>query len=229
MIGIIGAMDIEVDGIKSLLHNTYIKTVSGINFVCGSYRDKNVVVAKCGIGKVFAALCAEAMINNFSPAFIINTGVAGSLTNELSTTDAVVSSAVVQYDMDTSAIGDPVGLISGINLIEIKSDEILSDKILNTIKSLKINCKKGIIASGDRFVADIETKHYIKNAFSASACEMEGAAIGQVCYVNKVPFVIVRTISDNADGTSEADYPVFVKKASANSVKIIEKFLSEYR
>ncbi len=228
MIGIIGAMDVEVDGIKKLIENKKEKVISQITFVSGRLFGKEVVVAKCGIGKVFAALCTEAMINFYSPDLIINTGVAGSLCEELSTADVVLSTSVVQHDMDTSAIGDPVGLISGINIIEIPADKALADRLFEVIESVGVKCKKGIIASGDRFVADAETKKKIVGEFNAVACEMEGGAVGHVCYVNRVPFAVVRAISDNADGKSEMDYPAFAEIAAANSVNIINEFVRNY-
>lgn len=228
MIGIIGAMDIEVDGIKKMLGGCKIKTVSGIDFAAGKLFGKDVVVAKCGIGKVFAALCTEAMITTFSPECIINTGVAGSLSEKLSTMDIAVSSAVVQHDMDTSAIGDPVGLISGINKIEIEAGAPFADKICRVIEKLGMNYEKGVIASGDQFIADKARKDFIKKTFGAVACEMEGAAVGQVCFVNKIPFVVIRAISDNADGTSEIDYPVFAAAAAKNSVSVLTEFVKTY-
>ena len=116
-IGIIGAMDIEVDGIVASMSNTTIEEISGVKYYSGTLSNKNVVVAKCGIGKVFAAICSQTMILKYNPCVIINTGVAGSLSNELNILDVAVADKVVQHDMDTSAIGDPKGLISGINVI----------------------------------------------------------------------------------------------------------------
>lgn len=229
MIGIIGAMDVEVDGIKKLIENKKEKVISRVMFVSGKLFGEEVVVAKCGIGKVFAALCTEAMINFYSPDLIINTGVAGSLCEDLSTADVALSTSVVQHDMDTSAIGDPVGLISGINVIEISADKALVNRLFEVIESIGIKCKKGVIASGDRFVADAETKKKIVGEFNAVACEMEGGAVGHVCYVNRVPFAVVRAISDNADGKSEMDYPAFTEIAARNSINIINEFVRNYR
>lgn len=226
MIGIIGAMDIEVNGIISDMKNTVTDEFAGMKFVSGELFGRNIVVCKCGIGKVFASICAQTMILKYAPSIIINSGVAGALSDDLSVLDAVVATSVVQHDMDTSPLGDPVGLISGINVIEIDADENASRLLENTAKELEIVAKRGIIASGDQFVASEERKSYIKATFNACACEMEGAAIGQVCYVNGVPFAILRTISD---GKGEAmDYFTFSGLAAEQSIKIIKKFIQSY-
>ena len=220
MIGIIGAMDVEVENLKAQISDKKIDIISGIEFVSGKIDGKDVVVAKCGIGKVFAAICAEAMILNFKPDYIINTGVAGTLTGELSIGDVAISESVVQHDMDTSPIGDPKGLLSGINVINISADEKLIALAESIIKEQNINCKKGIIASGDQFIASKEQKDFIVSEFNAIACEMEGASIGHVCFVNNVKFLVLRAISDSADNSSHMDYPTFLKMASENSTKV---------
>lgn len=220
MIGIIGAMDVEVENLKAQISDKKIDIISGIEFVSGKICGKEVVIAKCGIGKVFAAICAEAMILNFKPDYIINTGVAGTLTTELSIGDVAISESVVQHDMDTSPIGDPKGLLSGINVINISADEKLIALAESIIKEQNINCKKGIIASGDQFIASKEQKDFIVSEFNAIACEMEGASIGHVCFVNNVKFLVLRAISDSADNSSHMDYPTFLKMASENSTKV---------
>ena len=220
MIGIIGAMDVEVENLKAKIENKKIESFSGIEFVSGKMFGKDVVVAKCGIGKVFASICAEAMILKYEPDYIINTGVAGTLTCELSIGDVAISENLCQHDMDTSPIGDPKGLLSGINIINIPADEYLVNLAETVIKEQNINCKKGIIASGDQFIASKEQKDFIVSEFNAIACEMEGASIGHVCYVNKVKFLVLRAISDSADNSSHMDYPTFLKMASENSTKV---------
>ncbi len=220
MIGIIGAMDIEVNSLKEKIENKQSKTISGIEFVWGTIYNKEVVVAKCGIGKVFASICAQTMILNFNPEYIINTGVAGTLTNELSICDIAISEQVVQHDMDTSPLGDPVGLISGINKIYFEADKKLIDLAKSVIKEQNFNFKTGIIASGDQFIATKEQKESIVKNFNAIACEMEGAPIGHTAYINNVGFIVIRAISDSADDTSSMDYPTFLKMAAENSFKI---------
>ncbi len=226
LIGIIGAMDIEVDGIVSSMKELSTKKVSNITFYKGEIGQKSVVVAKCGIGKVFASMCAQAMILEFNPDVIINSGVAGTLTNELSVLDVAIAKNVVQHDMDTSAIGDPVGLISGINLVYIDANINVVNALENACKAL--NCKffAGTIASGDKFISQNSDKEAIKSNFNAIACEMEGAAIGQVCYVNNVPFGILRAISDGEG--AEMDYTTFAPLAAKQSIEIVKKFIEIY-
>lgn len=226
LIGIIGAMDIEVNGLISVMTEKSIDTISGISFVKGKIYDRDVVVAKCGIGKVFASICAQTMILKYAPRIVINSGVAGALSNDLSIMDAVVATKVVQHDIDTSPLGDPKGLISGINVVYIDTDSEASKALKMSAEALDICVKNGIIASGDQFIANQEKKQQIKDDFDAISCEMEGAAIGHVCYVNNIPFAIMRTISD---GKGEAlDYNTFAVKAANQSIEIIKKFLKNY-
>ncbi|MBR6917558.1 MAG: 5'-methylthioadenosine/adenosylhomocysteine nucleosidase [Clostridia bacterium] len=225
MIGIIGAMDIEVDILKQSVSSPVTTTVSGINFVSGRLFDHDVVIAKCGIGKVFAAMCTEAMMINFKPELIINTGVAGSLSDKLHTMDVAIARAVVHHDFDASDIGDEKGRVSGLDSIEIPSDPAISLALEGIIKGFGINCVHGVIASGDQFISDRDKKEEIKNEFSAVACDMEGASIGQVCLVNKIPFTIIRSISDSADDNSGMDYATFAAAAARQSAKIVENFI----
>ena len=225
MIGIIGAMKIEVEALWADMTDKKSETISGIEFVSGKLYGADAVVARCGIGKVFAAACAQTMILRYRVDSIINTGVAGTLSPELSVGDIAVSSACVQHDMDTSPLGDPVGLISGINIIEIPADPALCEAVLRAATSLGVNCRAGIIASGDCFVSSKDKKKYIVDTFSALACEMEGAAIAQVCYINNIKFIVIRAISDSADGSAEMDYSEFSKLAAARSAKVVKILL----
>ena len=226
MIGIIAAMQAEHSLICNQIENKQTRTIAGINFVFGQINGKDVVTAVCGIGKVFAASAAQIMCLEFSPDLIINTGVAGSLDNELSIFDIAVSSSVVQHDMDTSPLGDPVGLVSGINIINFPADALVADNVLSVAKHLGFKAKKGVIASGDQFVAANERKNFIKSQFNAIACEMEGAAIGHVCYINKVPFVVIRSISDNANEDSPLDFPAVMARAADNSASLTLSLLN---
>lgn len=226
MIGIIGAMDIEVESLKARLENPTEEKISGVTFVTGRFSGKDVVVAKCGVGKVFAALCAEAMLMRFSPEMIINVGVAGCLDPQLKIGDIVIASTVVQHDMDTSPLGDPPGLLSDINVIHIDADKRVTSALEKSVASLGLSYAVGTIASGDQFVSSRDKKDYIISQFGASACEMEGAAIGHVCYVNGVPFGILRAMSDGADNGAKLDFPEFTRLAAANSTNVITEFLS---
>ncbi|MBQ7313273.1 MAG: 5'-methylthioadenosine/adenosylhomocysteine nucleosidase [Clostridia bacterium] len=220
-LGIIAAMKIEAELIEAAMTDIVRETCGSIEYCLGKIGTTDIVLAVCGIGKVFAAICAQTMIVKYAPDAVINTGVGGTLTKKLSVGDVAVSSAMVQHDMDTSALGDPVGLISGINIVEIPADAALAEKISAIVKSMGINTVTGTIATGDQFIGNQETKNRIVDTFGAIACEMEGAAIGQVCYVNKVPFAVIRAISDDADGGACEDYPTFAKMAAKNSAKAV--------
>ena len=226
MIGIIGAMDIEVEGLKSLLKDVKEEKISGINFVRGSFNGKETVVAKCGIGKVFAAICTQTMIMAFKPEIIINIGVAGGLSENLAVGDIVIADSVVQHDMDTTPLGEPRGYLSEIGLVKIPTDERIYKTLLRATEKIGIKAVLGTVASGDIFVSDSEKKQFIKETFSASACEMEGASVGQVCYVNKVPFGVLRAISDSANGDANMDFPAFAKMAAENSIEVIKEFIN---
>lgn len=223
MIGIIGAMDIEIEHIISHMTNKETEVISGVTYTKGEINKNEVVAAVCGIGKVFAAICAQTMILRYNPSAIINTGVAGTLTDEVGVLDSVVASALVQHDMDTTYFGDPRGMISGINVVEFRCDESLCEKVCSNISGKFI---RGTIASGDCFVANEEKKKDIAKTFNAVACEMEGAAIAHVCYVGKVPFCVVRTISDGADGDKVMSYEAFREEAAKKSAQIIIKTVS---
>ena len=228
IIGIIAAMDSEIAAIKDKMTEKTTENISGIDFVKGNLCGKDVVVAKCGIGKVFAAICAQTMILKYSPALVINTGVGGTLTNKLGIGDIAVASDVVQHDMDTSPLGDPVGLVSGINMVYFDTDERASEIILSAAQKLGIRAFSGTIATGDRFIASARDKEYLKDTFGASACEMEGCAIAQAAYVNSTPFAVIRAISDSADGGSPMDYATFLPIAVKNSSSLTEALVREW-
>ena len=219
-IGIIGAMEPEVEAIIATLEEKKSETVSRITFYTGKIGEKTVAVAKCGIGKVFAALCAEIMILKYNPDLLVNTGGGGALASGLTTGDIVIASDLCQHDMDTSAIGDPKGLVSGINVIYFEADKRANEILLTSAKSLGLNARLGRIASGDKFIASKEDKTRIMTDFSADACEMEGCAIAQTAFVNGTPFAVVRAISDSADGEATMDYPTFLPLAASNSTNL---------
>ena len=228
MIGIIGAMQTEVELLISKIEDAKIRNISGIDFVSGKISQRDVVVAKCGIGKVFAALCAQTMILEYGVEVLINTGVGGAISCELDIGDVAVSDFVVQHDMDTTALGDPIGLISGINVIHFPASDSMYTELSKSADALGINNRVGTIASGDQFIASAEKKKFIKDNFSAIACEMEGAAIGHVCYVNETPFAVVRAISDSADDSSSMDYGEFLALAAERSFGVVSKFVENY-
>lgn len=226
MIGIIGAMEAETNALIAAIEEPKTECISGITYVSGRLCGREAVVATCGIGKVYAAICAQTMILRYAPTLIVNTGVAGTLCEELGIGDVAVATELVQHDMDTSPIGDPVGLVSGINKIYFEADSNSVDKFSEILATQGINAVEGRIASGDQFVARAEVKDRIRSQFGAIACEMEGAAIAHVAAVNRVPVAVLRTISDSADGDAVSDYPAFVGEAAARSVSVLLAFLS---
>lgn len=228
MIGIIAAMQIELMHLKGIMEDIKCENVSGVEFISGVISGKKVVAAVCGIGKVFSAICAEAMILKYNPSVIVNIGVAGSLSKKLNTTDIAIAKSVVHHDLDTSPLGDPVGLISGINIINIECDKDVVSLLEKSVGKLNINNITGVIASGDQFVATTERKTFIKENFDAIACEMEGASIGHVCYVNNVKFGVLRAISDSADEGSDMLYEEFAPIAAKNSFEVIKNFIEDY-
>lgn len=227
-IGIIGAMQPEVEGLVAQLASPVKECVSGIDFYTGELFGKRVCVAKCGIGKVFAAICAEIMILRYSPSLLVNTGVGGALSGELLPCDTVVATSLVQHDMDTSPIGDPKGLISGINKIYFDSDARAVDILISAAAALGLRAFPGIVATGDKFIASFADKEQIVKSFSASACEMEGCAIAQTAFVNNTPFAVIRAISDSANGESTIDYPTFLPIAVKNSTSLTLALIKEW-
>lgn len=223
-IGIIGAMQMEIDNLKESMTEAKTEKYSGVEYVSGKIGDKEVVAAVCGIGKVFAAICTEAMILKFDVDMIINIGVAGSLTKDLDVLDVAVADKIVQHDMDTSPLGDPVGLLSGINMVFIHSDSSMTALMKDCLKDKGINSKVGTIATGDQFIATKEQKDLIRDRFEAIAAEMEGGSIGHVCFVNNVPFTILRSISDSDGGA--IDYQTFAEKAAIQSIEVVIEFIN---
>lgn len=227
-VGVIGAMKSEIDALKEKIIDPKTETISGVEFVYGKFGNVNVAAAMCGIGKVFAAICAQTMILTFKPDIIINIGVGGALQSGLDIADAAIAESVVQHDMDTTPIGDPLGLISGINIVNIPCSADFGDRMEKCARELGINCRRGVIASGDCFVNDKARKQKIVDNFDAIVCEMEGASIGQVCYVNNAEFGVLRTISDNGDENSNNDYFESLEKASNAALEITYAYLNSF-
>lgn len=220
-LGIIGAMEIEIKGLVAVMQDVSTEVVSGITFTKGLLEGCPVVTAVCGVGKVAAAMVAEAMILRYDVAALLNTGVAGGLAKGLVVGDVVLADHVVQHDMDTTALGDPAGLISGLNIVKIPADAHLLATMRAAAEGQGITPVIGTVASGDIFVAEDAVKTRIKTLFDAAACEMEGAAIGQVAYTNGVPFAVLRAISDGGDGM---EFSQFVSLAATRSIALTRAF-----
>lgn len=220
MIGIIGAMQVEIQGLRAMLAEPEVAEISGIQFVSGTLEGTPVVLAVCGVGKVFAALCAQTMILRYGVEAIINTGVAGTLCPQLGIGDVAVSADVVQHDMDVSGLGEPYGYLSGPDLIHIPASRTLAGLVEQAVLAQGRRCQVGTIATGDQFLCDSSRKDWIHRQFNALAGEMEGGSIGAVCYVNKVPFVVIRAISDDADGNAPENFPAFAAETAEASIRI---------
>lgn len=230
IIGVIGAMQIEVEALCAEMENKTEEVISGITYVSGKLYGRRLVVAKCGIGKVFAAICAQTMIVKYAPSVIINSGVGGTLTKSLSIGDIALSEYAVQHDMDTTPLGDPAGLISGINKVYFEGDKKVLSDIERIIDDVGVRACRGIIATGDVFLDDSRRKEEIHKLFDTDececiACEMEGAAIAQTCFVNGTPFCILRAISDGGDENSSMDYPQFLEMAAQNVTKVLKSYV----
>lgn len=223
-LGIIVAMEVELKQIREAMTDVREEIISDICFYTGKVGDIRIVTARCGIGKVFAALCAQTMILHYKPRYLLGAGVAGTLSH-LPAGALVIAEKLVQHDMDTSALGDPVGLISGLNLVYMPTDPQMVNALQKCAERLNYNYVTGTIASGDSFIHDSEQKTWIANTFHASACEMEGAAIAQVCTVNHVPFCVIRCISDGGDEDSSADYRDNLQLAAAGSANTVLEFI----
>lgn len=221
-LGIIGAMDMEIEELRAKMENLSEETVSGVRFTKGTLCGREVVLCVCGVGKVYAAIAAEAMILHFGVTALINTGVAGGLADGLRVCDVVVADKVVQHDMNTTACGDPRGLLSGLNQVELPTDSEMAETLTAAAKAEGCRTFRGVIASGDLFVAKETHKKCIKETFAAAACEMEGAPIGHVATVNGVPFAVLRCISDGGDGM---EFAQFAKLAADISTRVILRYL----
>ncbi|MCD8085566.1 MAG: 5'-methylthioadenosine/adenosylhomocysteine nucleosidase [Clostridiales bacterium] len=228
MIGIIGAMQIEIDGLRAMLEAPASRTISGIEYTSGRLHGVDVVLAVCGIGKVFAAICAQTMVLSYPVNAVINTGVAGTLSPNIGIQDIAIASDLVQHDMDTSAIGDPPGLLSGINVIHLPCQPRLVSLAEEIAAEQGFHTETGTIASGDQFVHTDAEKVRIRTVFGGIAAEMEGGSIAQVCYVNQVPCVVIRAISDDASGNSPADYNQFAARAAERSIRLVSELVKRY-
>lgn len=224
VVGIIGAMEEEVAALKEKIVIDEVKEYASLEFYIGKMYEKDIVVVRCGIGKVNAAVCTQIMIDKFGVDMIINTGVAGAVSNELNIADIVVSSDALQHDMDATGFGYKVGEIPRMDVSCFKADEKLIELAKkassNKIADHKVFVER--IVSGDQFVSDMKIKERLIKDFNGFCTEMEGAAIAHVCHLNKIPFVIIRSISDKADNSAETNFEEFTQIAADNSTKIIE-------
>lgn len=227
-IGIIGAMEVEVAILKEKMEDVRIIKKASMDFYEGILAGKKVVIVRSGIGKVNAGICAQILADVFSVDAIINTGIAGSLNKNINIGDIVLSTDVVQHDMDATGFGYRKGQIPQMPVFFFNADDNLRRLAAEVCKEVNpdIQVFEGRIASGDQFVCDQDVKNRIVSEFSAYATEMEGAAIGQAAYLNEIPFLVVRAISDKADGSAQMDYSEFEKAAVDHSVRLTLNMLA---
>lgn len=229
-IGIIGAMDCEVSELKQKLENLEEIKHGNLQINLGTFYGHKIVLVKSGIGKVNAALCTQYIIDKFNPDYIINTGIAGGIAENLKVGEMVIGEKLVQYDFDVTAFGYAKGyLCTGIESDKptyFNSDEGLMAK-LERISDEKVKIHKGIIASGDSFISDLERKKEIHNLFNATAVEMEGCAIAQTSNANNIPFVVIRAISDLADNNATESYTFSEDEIAKVSSSVVENLLKE--
>ena len=227
--GIITAMQEEMQAIKNIMTEINEQKIYELNFIKGKINNIQVILVEAGVGKVNSARTTQILIDNFEVEAIINVGSAGSANDELNIGDIVIGNKLVQHDFDITAFGHPKGFISNVGEY-VESDSKLIEKMEQTISELHNNdfkIKIGTIASGDIFCTEEWMKNKIYNKFNADCIEMEGAAIAQVCKLDHVPFIIIRSISDSPNGNNNITFDQFLEKASKRCAEIIKNYFSE--
>ncbi len=227
-IGIIGAMEEEVAALKKQMTDVTVKEKASMEFNHGTLNGHEVVVVRSGIGKVNAGCCAQILVDDFKVEAIINTGIAGSLRAEINIGDIVISTDALQHDMDAREFGYEPGQIPRMDVLSFAADEKLMDQAEASCKAVnpQLGVFRGRVVSGDQFVADKKVKEDIIDKFHGYCTEMEGAAIAQAAYLNKVPYVVIRSISDKADDSASVDYPTFEKQAIENGVRLVSHMVA---
>ena len=220
-LGIIGAMDVEVATLKEKMENATLSYKAGMEFCEGTLEGVSAVVVQCGIGKVNAALCAQILCDCYGVTAIVNTGIAGSLCNDLDIADLVISRDAIHHDFDLRFWGRPVGQVPGFDVTAFPADEKLTELAFRAAEVVNPGHNKiGRVASGDQFICSSEQKQTIIANTQAICAEMEGASIAHAAYRNGVPFVILRAISDKADDSAEMDYPTFEALAAQRCAQV---------
>lgn len=227
VIGIIGAMDEEVAKLKDLMTEVSITTKASMDFYKGKLKGRDVTVVKSGIGKVNAGICAQLLVELFGVNAIINTGIAGSLNADINIGDLVFSTDALQHDMDAVAFGYEVGQIPRMDVKAFPADEKLLALAMECSKDMDMATFAGRVTTGDQFIASKEKKDWIVENFGGYCTEMEGGAIAQAAYLNKVPFLIIRAISDKADDSAHMDYSQFEAKAIEHSVILLTRMIEK--
>lgn len=221
MIGIIVAEEKELIEVKNIMDSIKEKEIYEKIFYIGNIDNIKVVLVKSNVGKVNSSRICQVLIDNFDIELIINVGTAGSVDNRLNIGDIVVANELVQYDFDVTPFGRKLGEIENIGE-SIKVHE-------NLLNLFSDNVYKGVIASGDKFITDIKEKEKIRNNFKALCIDMESASIAQVCFLDKIPFIIIRSITDKLDGSSKIEFETFLSMSSKNAANILKEFIRKYK
>lgn len=226
-LGIIGAMEEEISFLRDKMEIVTTKNIIGLTYYIGRYAGNNVILVKSGIGKVNAAVCTQVMIDHFGVDYVINTGVAGALSPELHIGDILISIDAVQHDMDTTAFGDPVGTIPRMAESYFPADEALIRLAMEAAAEINegYTILEGRVASGDQFISTKEQKEKIRHNVKGDCAEMEGAAIAHACYLNRIPYLIIRAISDDANEQAEMSFDEFCVMAAKRSSALVEKMM----
>ena len=223
-LGIIGAMEQEVETLLGLLENKREAAHTGSTYYEGRLDGMDVVVVQCGIGKVNAALCVQVLCDCYGVTHVVNTGIAGSLCAELDIGDLVISTDAMYHDVDCVHFGYTMGQMPGMP-VTYEADKKMAELAFAAAEAVNPgHTRMGRVASGDQFVAVKELKEKIIAVTGALCTEMEGTAIAQAAYRNEIPFVIIRAISDKADDSAEMDYPTFERIAAHRCAEITRKF-----
>ncbi|MBR4359392.1 MAG: 5'-methylthioadenosine/adenosylhomocysteine nucleosidase [Clostridia bacterium] len=224
MLGIIGAMDLEVNALRDEMRDVKEQTIGFTRYYTGTLQGEPLCLARCGVGKVHAALCAQGMILALGVTRVLNIGVAGALLPSLGIGDIVIAQSAVQHDIDTTPIGDPPGMISGPNIVHIPTDPAMTALLDQAAGEAGLTAVRAAIATGDQFIVGTEKKNSLARAFGAAACDMEGAAIAQCCYEMRVPYAAVRAISDTRDGDGR-EYAEKAAEACRAEEALLRRFL----
>lgn len=227
-IAIIGAMDEEVSRLKEKMEVTKVENKAGMEFFQGTIEGKEAVIVRSGIGKVNAGICTQILVDDFQVDAVVNTGIAGSLKNEINIGDIVLSKDALQHDMDATGFGYEPGVIPRMEQSVFEGSEQLIQiaSEVNAQVNPDIATFVGRVVSGDQFISDNAKKEYLVNQFAGYCTEMEGAAIAQVCYLNQIPFLIIRAISDKADQSATMDYGEFEAKAIEHTVNLVSGIMA---
>jgi adenosylhomocysteine nucleosidase len=231
MIGIICAEVSEINEVLALIESPAKEIVNCFEFTVGTLHGVKCAAVLSGVGKVHAAMCTQALILKYSPDFILNVGVAGSIDKNVKIGDIVVASGTIQHDFDVTAFpGRKKGEISGLQIVEFKCTKWIINKILQCSQNISnLNLHTGTILTGDQFLISPRKLSELKNEFGGIACDMEAGSIGHVCHVNKIDFGIIRSISDNTDTNSASDFETFMANSSKNAALILSSFIRSYR